>query len=209
MILKITAFHFQEITEKGYSLDQLFLLSLVQEGYDIQPLLKDNDKIGAIYQSLIRKDLITDNGAITLMGNELLLFINSKKPRGISKTKIDVTGFEKWWAAYPSTNTFKYKGKTFIGERSMRVKRDDCQISINKILLEGKYTIDLLIQALNYEVIQKKEASIKQNSNKLTYMHNSLTYLNQRDFESFIDLINQGIEPVEKSTAAVSSGTDI
>ena len=46
----------------------------------------------------------------------------------------------------------------------------------------------------------KKEESFTKGDNKLTYMQNSLTYLNQKSFENFIDVEvpqEQNDEPIE------------
>jgi hypothetical protein len=89
----------------------------------------------------------------------------------------------------------------------MRVKKDDCKVKLNSILAEGEYTIKEMIAALNYEVLQKKENSTKTKTNRLTFMQNSLTYLNQRSFEPFIELIREGKTIVEKPI--ITGGTDI
>jgi hypothetical protein len=87
------------------------------------------------------------------------------------------------------------------------VKKEECKAKIDKILEEGDYTIDEIIEALEFEVLQKKENSIKTKTNKLTYMQNSFTYLNQRTFEPFIELIKEG-ETI-KEEQIISGGTDI
>ena len=74
----------------------------------------------------------------------------------------------------------------------MRVKKEDCKVKFNNVLSEGEYTAGELIAALQYEVLQKKENSLKTKVNRLTFMQNSLTYLNQRSFEPFIELIREG-----------------
>jgi CRISPR/Cas system CSM-associated protein Csm2 small subunit len=56
-------------------------------------------------------------------------------------------------------------------------------------------------------VKQKKENSVKSAVNRMMYMQNSLTYLNQRTFESFVELLKEG-GAIEDSPA-VSGGTDI
>jgi hypothetical protein len=56
---------------------------------------------------------------------------------------------------------------------------------------EGDYTADDLIKALEYDVKQKRNASVLSKTNKITYMQNSLTYLNQRTFEPFIELMKE------------------
>ena len=115
--------------------------------------------------------------------------------------------FEAWWKAYPGTDTFVHKGNNFTGSRSLRTKKDDCKIKFDKILEEGEYTVEEMIAALQYEVLQKKENSVKQKANKLTFMQNSLTYLNQRTFEPFIELVREGNNIVE--APQISGGTDI
>jgi hypothetical protein len=56
-------------------------------------------------------------------------------------------------------------------------------------------------------VLQKKENSVKQRSNKLTYLQNSATYLNQRSYEPFIELIKEGAQ-IEEAPKIIG-GTDI
>ena len=68
----------------------------------------------------------------------------------------------------------------------------DEKIKFDKILGEGEYTADDMLAALQFDVTQKKENSVKAKANKLTYMQNSLSYLNQRAFEPFIELIKEG-----------------
>ena len=64
-----------------------------------------------------------------------------------------------------------------------------------------------MIEALNFDVLQKKENSVKTGTNRLSFMQNSFTYLNQRSFEPFIELIKEGGK-VEETDKPVG-GTDI
>ena len=64
-----------------------------------------------------------------------------------------------------------------------------------------------LLEAIKYEVLQKKENSVKTGVNKMTFMQNSLTYLNQRTFEPFIELIKEGHNIVE--APVIKWSTDI
>jgi uncharacterized coiled-coil protein SlyX len=165
-------------------------------------------KIAGLYQGLVRKGLITDDDKLTLSGHELLTFLATRgKAKKIIKRKPATTEFEDWWKAYPGTDTFTHKGKSFTGNRTLRNGKDECRLKFDKILLEGEYTAAQLIEALNFDVLQKKEASVKQMANKLTYMQNSLTYLNQRSYEPIIELINEGVKIVESTE--ISKGTDI
>lgn len=208
MNLKLTPYHFEELIKKSYSLDLIFLLKLVEEQYDITSLKEASVKIAALHQSLVRKGLITESGdKLTTIGQELIKFIDTKEPKKIVKKKPATTEFEEWWKAYPGTDTFTHKGKKFTGARSLRQNKDECRLKFDKILLEGEYTAAELKEALEFDVLQKKESSVKSGTNRLTYMQNSLTYLNQRSYEPFIELIKEGNQ-VEEAPKIVG-GTDI
>jgi hypothetical protein len=204
--MKISPEKFLEINKKNYNLDIIYLLSLIENKIDISLLTSESVKISALYQSLIRKGLVNDSGdKLTTIGKDLLKFLDEEDSVKFIKKKTSTDFFEKWWQAFPGTDKFSYKGKSFSGSRSLRQNKENCKIKFNKIILEGDYTAEQVINALLYDVEMKKEASIKQGTNKLTFMQNSLTYLNQRSFEPFIELINEGVE-IEQTP---KSGTDI
>ena len=206
--LKITPYHFEELIKKSYSLDVIYLLKLIEDKFDVQPLCQNSMKIAALYQTLMRKGLISETDEkITTQGVELLKFMETKEATKIVKRKPATSEFEEWWKAYPGTDTFTHKGKKFSGNRGLRQNKDECRLRFDKILLEGEYTAAQLIEALAFDVLQKKENSVKTGNNKLTYMQNSLTYLNQRSFEAFIELIKEGAK-VEEANKPVG-GTDI
>jgi hypothetical protein len=205
MKLNLSPWHYEELIKKSYSLDHIFLLKLIHENYDVTNLVEDSLKISAIHQGLIRKGLITDNGALTTIGVELLVFLDTKEQTKLVKKKSITSDFEEWYKVFPGTDTFTHKGKTFTGSRNLRQNPADCRIKFDKILIEGEYTVKELIEALKFDVLQKKEASVQENTNKLKYMQNSLTYLNQRSYEPYIELIKEGIQIKETQ----SNGTDI
>jgi len=193
MKLELTFSHFEELLKKGYNLDIVFLLALVQEeGCDIKELSYENPKLSVLYQTLLRKGLISEECKLTLEGKALIDFLSTPLNTKIERKKPVEDNFNRWWRAYPGTDTFTYKGKPFTGTRSIRVKRDECKLKFDKIMNEGDYTVDELIAALEFEVAQKKENSLKTGVNRMTFMQNSLTYLNQRTFEPFIELIREG-----------------
>lgn len=165
---------------------------MVEEGVDISKMMEDSPKVAVLYQSLLRKGLIFDDNKLSIPGRELLVFVDSKEGKRLKKPVVESSEFSLWWECYPRTDTFEYRGKKFTGSRSLRVDKDNCRLKFNKILLEGEYNVEKLIAALKLEVDQKKERSFKEGSNKLSYMQNSLTYLNQRTYEGFIELINSG-----------------
>jgi len=208
MKLNVNPQQFEELIKKGYNLDVIFLLKLIDEQYDVSPLCDGSMKIASVYHSLIRKGLITDDDKLTTPGRDLLQFMNTKGGARIIKKKPPTTDFEEWWKSYPGTDSFEYKGKTFKGTRSLRLYKDDCRLKFDKIILEGEYTAQQLIAALNYEVLQKKESSVATNTNRLTFMQGSVVYLNQRTFEPFIELINEGVK-LDIAPQKPTGGTDI
>jgi hypothetical protein len=201
MKLNITHYHFEQIYKAGYTLDIIYLLKLVEEGFDVTSLC-DDPKISILCQTVRRKGLLTEEFKMTTVGKAILGFLDEEgtPDKKLVKKKPNSEAFERWWKAYPGTDTFTHKGKDFTGTRSLRAKKDDCKTKLNSILAEGEYTIEEMIAALEYEVLQKKENSVANKTNKLSFMQNTLTYLNQRTFEPFIELIREGKKIVEKPT---------
>jgi hypothetical protein len=195
--------HFETIIKKGYSLDMIYILSIINTP-ELEEMRKNSAKINNLYTTVIRKDLYSENTKeLTVTGKSLIDFYSEKidilKPSIYRKDGKVETPFERWWKTFPGTDTFTYKNKKFVGTRSLRTGKRDCEIKLNKILNEGEYTIDQLVKALEIEILQKKEASIKSGSNKMSFMRNSLTYLRNYTFESFIELIESNQQIVEKS----------
>lgn len=201
----MTLEHFRRLLIQGYSMDIVFLLKAIEEEKDISDILKEK-KIALIHQTMMRKALLTHENRLTMEGRSLLAFLSSPLQDDVKIEKrkpVEDDVFSKWWNAYPGTDNFTHKGKQFVGSRALKVKKDECRLAITKILGEGEYTIDEMVKALELEVAQKKENSYKTNLNKLTYMQNSLTYLNQRTFEPFIELVKQNVSSVEEKTGGV------
>ena len=207
MNIKITFSHFEAIIKSGFNLDMLFFIMQVEDGADVDEMVKVDPKIAMLYQTVRRKGLLSDTNKLTVIGKEFIAMSKEEMAVKMPKKKKTDSEFDKWWNKYPGTDIFTYKGQSFTGTRSMRVKKEDCKVKFNNILLEGDYTCDELIAALEYEVLQKKENSIKTKTNRVTFMQNSLTYLNQRSFEPFIELIREG--NAVKIAPEQFKGTDI
>jgi len=144
--------------------------------------------------TLVRKGLLTeDENKLTTIGQELLLFMETKIAGKIVRKKVDDDVFEKWWNEFPTTDTFLYNNRKFAGCRTLRQNKDACRLKFEEYILGGTYTAEEMIEALKYDVINKREMSLKTNTNKLTFMQNSLTYLNQKSFDAYIELIKQGM----------------
>ena len=192
MRMHITPQMFKELIKKSYNLDLIYLLKLIEEQHDIAPMYEDSMKIAALYQTLIRKGLITeDDEKLTNTGKDLLKFIGDQKNEEIVKRKPITTDFEEWWKNYPPTDSFDVNGITFKGSRALRRGKQECKRKFETILNEGDYTAQQIIDALKFEVEQKIERSLKERKNMLTFMQGSVTYLNQRTFEGFIELMEQ------------------
>ncbi len=192
MTLKITFKKYETLIQRGFTLDMIYLLKMIQQEFDVKSLCEDTPKICLLCQTILRKQLITGEYKLTTEGKELLAFFDTPSRESIVRVKQDGDLFEAWWKAYPGTDTFTHKGESFTGTRGLRVNKEECKIKFDKILGEGEYTADDMLAALQFDVTQKKENSVKAKANKLTYMQNSLSYLNQRAFEPFIELIKEG-----------------
>ena len=180
---------FKELHIKGYTLDMVFLLEQIRNEIDINT---DSARINSILSSIERKGLITAEYKITLEGEQLLNFVSiSDGTLKLIKKKIE-NEFDRFWKIFPSTDTFEYKGVKFEGSRALKTNKDECKLKLKAILNEGEYSIDKIVAAVEYDVLAKKEASIKTRTNKLSYIQNSLTYLRQRSYEPFIELLSQG-----------------
>lgn len=175
------------------------------EGTDIAKHMSSS-KIVAWKQNLYRKSLITEDGKVTTLGKELLTALSSSRsPKGVIKKvrKEADDVFEQWWKTYPATDMFTFSGRTFSGSRGLKQKKEECRKKFNDILLEGEYSADHLIEALKREIGLKMMQSVKDNENKMKYMQNTATYLNQRTFENFINPTGTVREILPVNTGAV------
>lgn len=203
--LRIDANKFEQIHKQGYSLDMLWILKAIEQGEDVP----DNAKIEILRATLERKGLLTIDSKITIEGKNILSFISGTSMiTKYKKEKPKDDDFDKWWSQFPSSDTFEYKGKKFQGTRALKAKKEDCKLKFNKIIGEGEITVEQLIEALKLEIFQKKENSYKTGTNKLSYIQNSFTYLHQRSFEGYVDLVKEGHKAKEESKI-FSGGIDI
>jgi len=212
MKFNVTPFHFEQLLKQSYSLDHIFLLKLVEANIDIQPLTDGSMKIAGLYQSLVRKGLVSDvTQSITQVGRELLTFADSEVKQSMKKLKIKESEFDNWWNAFPSTDHFEYNGRKFTGSRGLKRSREDCRIKFNKILAEGEYKGEDIVNATLLDVYLKKEASVKSGENRLSFIQNSFTYITQRSFEPFLEMILTGINPMKmhQSSNTKTGSTDI
>lgn len=188
MKLDITDVHFIELHKRGYSLDMVILLEWLHKGLSVEHIINDSKKIEAIYKTMVRKELIVNDGTLTKLGNEILVFINNKTNKTFLKPKIKDSVFDEWWNIFPSNDKFIIKGKSFGPTRSFKTDKDTCRLLFNKMVLEELFTAEQIIKATKYDITLKMERSFKTGSNQLKYLRNSATYLRQKDFQGFIGM---------------------
>jgi hypothetical protein len=190
-LVNISLAAYREMTEMSLSISHLYLIELAyNDQYNKIESISDILKIKGYLQTLERKGYMTEEYKLTEAGKELYerLSASSKDidyiPKPANKTKEQL--FEEWWAEFPKTTHWISNGRTFNGDRGLKLKKQACRDKYIKILSEGFDHMDM-IKALKYEIKVKKEMSIKQNINKMEYMKNTESYLNSRVFENFID----------------------
>jgi hypothetical protein len=177
--------HFKELKKKGYSLDSLFILSLIDDGIDIEEIAKEDSSVNLLLNTLTRKNLIGNDFKLTQLGVELLEFCGTRGEKlKLSKAKDD--DFEKWWKVFPTSNYFTHKGKTFQGTQSKRIKEMECRSLFNKYVTTGEFTAEEIIGATEFHIGMTLDLSIKTGKNEVSYISNSHTYLLQKKFQPFI-----------------------
>lgn len=91
--------------------------------------------------------------------------------------------FEEFWKEFPSTDTFTYGGKSFLGTRSFKVDKHKCQNRYNELLKE--YSHQEVMQALKVIISIYKNRSIKEGKNSMNFFPNSYSYLNRVDIKTY------------------------
>jgi hypothetical protein len=186
---------FVRLLEIGISMDMIYLL----ENPEI--LNHDSIKIQRLRGTMIRKGLITPDNELTESAKRLLK-ISDSDDEVLDLRPHKKVDFERWWNAYPPTDSFEINGIKFTGSRALRLKKNECKAIYESILLEGKYSEEEMIKALEMEVEMKKRASLKERKNKLSYMQNSFNYLMQRSFEGFIEVVRNNIKIEEVKSSS-------
>ena len=208
-IFNISFQEFKNLVQAQVDITALYLLECIYNNIDI---LKEipSSKVKGWYQTLQRRGYITQEGKISTTGNEILEMVRSGKVIKQELVKIEEKqedSFEKWWSHFPPNDIFVHNGRSFKGSRSLRVDKNKCRILFDRIINEGEYTADDLIRAIDYDVLLKKETSVKEGNNKLQYLSASPAYLNQRKFEAFIEISKNS--PVSTRAETPYQGFDI
>lgn len=203
-LFNITLEGFKHLVSEQIDLNAIYVLDGIRQGVNIPKEIKSS-KVAAWYQSLLRKSYIIEVDKLPKITEAGLAVLESVRGgHSVRQTiqKIEYkedSDFLRWWKTYPSTAQFTYKGKKFLSDRGLKVDKDVCQAKFTEILAEGIYTVDELIHVLKYEVWLKKEASIRENENKMKWMSGSPAYLNQNKYEAFMQDSKSWVEPIENN----------
>lgn len=202
MKLDITDAHYIELHKKGYTIDMVLILKWLNQGLSVEHIREGSKKIDVIYKTMVRKGLITQEGKVTKIGSEILVFISLKTNKTFLKPKVEKGDFDKWWEIFPGNDKFTVRGRNFGPTRALKTKKEGCRLLFNAMVLQEEFTADQIIDATEYDINLKKERSWKKNSNQLKYLQNSHTYLYQKTFSGFV-----GMEKRDKIKSTGNTGS--
>lgn len=191
MILHINAFQLTQIIGAQLDLNTFYLLEQYINGLTVT---LEGARMKGWQKNLVLKGFITEDNTVTQLGREFYLdVLNNKYAAETVKQKTEKAkeSFDQWWDIFPGTDAFEHRGKKFLPTRGLKKNKSKCKDKFNKLVHEGEYTAEQIIEATKMDINTRKEHSVKINENKLTFLNNSETYLNQRSFEGYVDLIKE------------------
>ena len=174
----------EALLNKGASFDIAAMLNILQE--ETTDIDSFSEKAKGVVQSCLRKQYINEELILTVEGKEILSIIKDKDYVAKPKAK-KVEKFDEWWAVYPTTDFFEYKGKVFKGTQNKRIKKEECKTLFNRLIAEG-HSAEEIITATEFHFNTAKEISLKKGENQLTYIPNSERYLRIASFSPYIRL---------------------
>ncbi len=189
----------QKIINIGLSFDEfLALYKLYSFKYNVTKIDYNSDLLNT-YLSLESKGLIkiiTDEKGVMHFhirekGKVLIEEFNEKpikeQPLQQIKEENKITNkdkFEEFWSLFPNSDEHGIFKKT----RLLKAGKENCRRKYTEYLTRGDNHDDI-IKALKYEI--KLRRDVNNGQNKLTYMKNSLTWLNQREFEIILETMDE------------------
>lgn len=151
------------------------------------------------------------NGNITESGVKLVNLLSDYRnipdigdiKKELKKVKAEHdTKFIEWWDTYPVGNAWKddaeHGNKMYPGSRGFKTKKDECEKLYLKALAEGTKHEDML-GAIKYEVNEKKREARRTGQNKLDYMVNTHSYLLNKLYINFIEMMKLDTTPGKNS----------
>lgn len=183
--------HFVRLKKVKIQFEALYVLHLIVNNVPLPPeALNSKDW-------LRRKGYITDNLDVTVYGKELHASLtgnvttelrNAVNAAKVSKEKdIQQDSFDKWWAVFPASSYFEWKGKTFKGTRTLKTGKENCR-KLFTVLCNSHFRAEDIIRATKYHMDAKREESVVKRINQIDFVANSERYLRERMFEPFISI---------------------
>jgi hypothetical protein len=192
--------NFERLTEEGVDLSSLYILELVQSGYNVQGM--ENVKIQGWISGLMRKGLITEDYKITLEGCNILSTLDQDLGKNTLK-RVEVQRdekFKEWWNIFPQSDNFIYASRTFPGSRTLRTEQKECEVIFYKLINEEGFTADQIITGTINHVGIAKKLSYTSKRNELKYIPSSKRYLKEKIFEPYIQIEERKEPPKSNDT---------
>lgn len=189
-----------KIESTGLTFDEfLSLYKVYSSENNIRKIQYNSDMLNS-YLEIEGKGLIkiitNDNGALTFYmrekGNILIKEFNEnpetlQQPQQIEqKLTNNNHKFEEFWLTFPNSDEHGIFKKT----RILKAGKDNCKRKYIEYLNQGIEHANI-IKALKYEIKLRKD--VNNGQNKMTYMKNSLTWLNQREFDIILETIDEEV----------------
>lgn len=184
----------------GMNLSHLWMLEKIIEGQTIK-------EFNNIVNFLVRKDLITPSRKITDKGQALYEAVVSLQPMEVvikerekkgkeKKEKMDMC-FEHFYSRYPVNDEWgDYPMTTRL---KFSTGKETCKKAYQRIISEGEYTEQDMLDILEYKIyIQKKESKL-QKKNCMKFLGTINNYLKEARYEGFLSAAKKWKEKKENS----------
>lgn len=187
-----------KIESTGLTFDEfLSLYKVFSSENNIRKIQYNSDMLNS-YLEIEGKGLIkiitNDNGALTFYmreaGNILIKSFNenpeTEQPPQQIQQKLTNNNhkFEEFWLTFPNSDEHGIFKKT----RILKAGKDNCKRKYIEYLTKEVKHEDI-IKALKYEI--KLRRDVNNGQNKMTYMKNSLTWLNTKEFEIILETMDE------------------
>lgn len=211
MLEKINKKQLEELRTHRLNLNHLWMLEKLYkaekeyngDGTEIEAIINDSeiDTRGLYRRGFATPAGITEEGKVfyeAVIKSKSTEEVSGKVRKKREKVNDD---FSRLWDAFPRNSIHETKGIYYGESRPLRKNEDKCR-SIYEKTIAGRYEIEDILKALEYEVWSRKNSSTKKNGvsdNKMAFMNGLEPWLNQKIFEAYL-----GMEiPTEKESKSI------
>lgn len=188
-LFTLTIEQFAQVIELGIPLEALFVLECFIQGTNPAVHIKAT-RLAGITQALTRKGYLSKQG-VTALGKatyDSLLCGGMDIKQVVDEIKETAkTAFETWWDNFPLHDGWDEGTRKFEKTRTLRTKREICLLLFTEAVARGTHSAEQIIQGTINHLLTMRFQSIRDKKNKLTFIHNSETYLRNKDYEAWID----------------------